>query len=224
MPCLQSFYPYYLCRGRGCSKNGKSIPRAKLEGAFEAILRSLQPSANLVAVIKEMFRDIWNEEQGTLDDRRKAMAAEILKTEKSISQLLDRILDSDNKTVIAAYEKRINDFEIQKTILAEKIDALGKPTRPYDELFRTAIEFLVNPWNLWNNGTSEEKRMCQKLTFASSLKYNLQEGFRMTDLSLPFKLLDSFFNEKKCSDRLRRARQPTDFIQIGKSRRFGQTA
>ena len=36
-------YPYYVCRHRGCEKFGKSVARGKVEGAFESMLRTLQP-------------------------------------------------------------------------------------------------------------------------------------------------------------------------------------
>lgn len=36
-------YPYYLCHNRDCSHNRKSIPRQKVEGEFEALLKRLEP-------------------------------------------------------------------------------------------------------------------------------------------------------------------------------------
>ncbi len=38
-------HAYYLCRGRGCASHGKSIRRDRIQGEFETLLQSLQPSA-----------------------------------------------------------------------------------------------------------------------------------------------------------------------------------
>jgi len=48
-------YPYYVCRHRGCEKFGKSVARAKVEDAFEEMLRALVPSSELFAC-KRAFR------------------------------------------------------------------------------------------------------------------------------------------------------------------------
>jgi site-specific DNA recombinase len=37
-------YPYYLCRQRECDMRGKSYARAKVETAFEEMLRSITPA------------------------------------------------------------------------------------------------------------------------------------------------------------------------------------
>ncbi len=88
--------PYYLFRGaQDCENYGKSIPQAKLEGAFETLLRSLQPSANFVSVIKEMFKDIWEREHNTLVERRKAMAAELGQVDKHGDGAPDEIRTHD---------------------------------------------------------------------------------------------------------------------------------
>ena len=53
-------YPYYLCRHRGCSDYAKSVPRAKMEDAFEAMLQSLTPARQLVDLATDAFRNLWN--------------------------------------------------------------------------------------------------------------------------------------------------------------------
>ena len=53
-------YPYYRCMTRGCSEKSKSIPRAKLEGFFEDVLKSLTPTRRLFDLARVMFSDAWN--------------------------------------------------------------------------------------------------------------------------------------------------------------------
>lgn len=69
-------YPYYLCRTKGCDSEAKSIARAKVEGAFETLLRSLVPTRELVELAAEIFRDLWNQREEAAQLRRKTMKAE----------------------------------------------------------------------------------------------------------------------------------------------------
>ncbi|MEM1275317.1 MAG: recombinase zinc beta ribbon domain-containing protein [Pseudomonadota bacterium] len=53
-------HPYYLCPTKGCPSYRKSIRRDTLEGAFETLLRKLQPSHNLFRLAKVMLADAWD--------------------------------------------------------------------------------------------------------------------------------------------------------------------
>ena len=55
-----------------------------------------------------------------------------------MSQLLDRIIDTDSETLVKAYEDRIKDLEAQKTVIAEKVKDCGHPLVSFDESLRTA--------------------------------------------------------------------------------------
>ena len=67
----------------------------------------------------------------------------------------------------------------------------------FDESFRTALEFIANPWNLWENGSLDDKRIVLKLTLATHLQYDWNEGVRTPELSLPFKVLEDDFDREK---------------------------
>lgn len=182
-------YPYYVCRHRGCDKFGKSVARAKIEGAFEDVLRNLAPSPELVALMSKLFRKRWDEAEGKAKETKAAMRLEVAAIEKKIAQLLDRIVESDSATVIGAYERKVDELEREKLVLAEKTAKCGTANKGYDETFRTALEFLSNPWNLWDKGTFEDKRIVLKLTLASHVQYDWNEGVRTPEISLPFRML-----------------------------------
>ncbi len=73
--------------------------------------------------------------------------------------------------------------------MKEKIQNSGRPVRGFDEIFRTSMEFLASPCNLWNSERLEDKRAVLKLTFAEKLAYVRNEGFRTPETTLPFKVL-----------------------------------
>ncbi len=190
-------YPYYMCRQHGCASNGRSLARAKVEGALEELVRSLTPAHELVQLASAMFRDLWDRRTDEAKERRTALKLEKAEVEKKISQFLDRIVDADSPTVISAYERKIGELERDKLVLMENIAKCGTPARDYDEVFQTAMTFLANPWNLWETGALEDRRAMLKLVFAGNLIFARETGFQTPEISLPFKALEDVSSQKK---------------------------
>ena len=190
-------YPYYMCRQSGCPSDGKSISRGKLEDALKELVLSLTPSAELYKLASETFRDIWNRRVKLGKDARAVSKIELGSIEKKIGQLLDRIVATDNPSVISAYEAKIDELEREKLILAEKIDKCGTPARDYSEIFQTSLDFLASPWNLWETGNLEDRRAMLKLVFGGSLQFKREVGFQTPEISLPFKWLGEISGSKK---------------------------
>ncbi len=113
-------HPYYLCP-KGCESYRKSIRREDIEGEFEALLRYLQPTANLLTLAREMLEDLWNQRLANGEGRARYLKGELVKVEKQVEQFLDRIADATVPSVVAAYEARIQKLEEQKLVLEEKI-------------------------------------------------------------------------------------------------------
>ena len=57
-------HPYYLCPTKGCTSYRKSIRREELEGDFETMLESLQPSEGVFGMVRAMFKDAWEQRLG----------------------------------------------------------------------------------------------------------------------------------------------------------------
>ena len=190
-------YPYYICRTKGCASAGKSIPRAKVEDAFEEVLRCLTPSQDLIALASHIFRDLWEQRAASENAAKLSMKAELSQIDRKLNQLLDRIVDADSETLIKAYEKRLQEFESQKLVLNEKIANCGRPLPDYDETFRTAMEFLASPCKLWASERLEDRRAVLKLAFADNMAYVPKEGFRTAEFSLPFRALQDFSGSKR---------------------------
>ncbi len=184
-------YPYYLCQTRGCPSKGKSVRREVLESQFEEMLTQLRPSPELHELAVEMFRDLWNMRAAAGDTIKAQISAEVQKVEKDIVSLIDRIMAASSTTLVSAYEKRVHDLEIEKAVLREKIANCGRPLISFDDSYRTALEFLENPINLWESNKLEDKRAVLKLVFASRLSYHRDGGFRTAKTSIPFR----FFND-----------------------------
>ena len=182
-------HPYYLCHNRSCVSNRKSIPRDKLEGAFAEIVKSLQPTDDLFKAAKRLFKLAWDQRAAQYQSQQKSLESDITQIDKKIEQLLDRIIESDNTNVIAAYEKKIAKLENQKLVATEKLAKSVAPSRSFENLFELALQFLSNPWKLWVSDRLEDKRTVLRLAFAKRLAYHRETGFSNPDFTMPFKVL-----------------------------------
>lgn len=182
-------HPYYMCFNRVCDSYRKSIPRQKIEGEFEALLHDLTPTRKLFDMVTAMFKSGWEKRRTQTEALKEAMKTEIIKVDRQIEQLVDRIVDSASATAITAYETRIAKLEREKLIATEKLSRGPGSQRAFGEMFELALAFLANPWKLWSSERLDDKRTVLKLTFADRLPYHREKGFRTPKTTIPFKAL-----------------------------------
>lgn len=182
-------HPYYMCFTKGCESSRKSIPRARMEEEFATLLCGVRPTRSLFDLAKAMFRDAWDGQLVQAKSLAAATRSEIVRIERQIEGLLDRIVEASNPSVINAYEQRIAKLEREKLVAAERSETLGKPLRPFGEMFELSLRFLSNPCKIWDSERLEDKRTVLQLTFLDGLSYCRKGGFRTPQLSVPFTLL-----------------------------------
>ena len=115
-------YAYYVCQNKACADYSQSIDRDRIEGEFADILQTMQPSKSLSDMIRAMFKKAWHAQSARAEEQSRHYQTELADTEKEINQLLNRIVDASSPRVVQAYEKRIDELEDKKLLLAEKID------------------------------------------------------------------------------------------------------
>ncbi len=189
-------YPYYLCQTKGCDAYGKSVRKEKLESEFEALLGEMKPSQPLFFVASQMFTDLWNMKRKTIKSEAETIRRDIIQIDRKTGQFFERILETESQTLITAYENQIRKLEEEKIRLDENIAKCGRPLQSFDETFRTAMEFLGNPLNLWRSERLEHKRAVLKLAFEERLPYDKNKGFRTPAKSQPFAVFEGFSNPK----------------------------
>ena len=189
-------YPYYLCATKGCESYRKSIKRDELEEAFERVLERLEPSESLFRLAKAMFKDAWDMRLAQAKQATKQLKASVTGVEKQIEVLLDRIVESSNPSVIAAYEKRITKLERAKALAEEKMVKSGTPRMTWEESFEHALRFLANPWSVWKNSDLIGKKTVLRLAFLEPMAYSRNEGLRTPDFAFPFKALGEICSGK----------------------------
>ncbi|MEZ5919417.1 MAG: recombinase family protein [Alphaproteobacteria bacterium] len=182
-------YPYYFCHTKGCDDYRKSIRKEQMEEEFESLLMDMQSSRELFFVAAETFSDLWNMRKNRMQAEAVSIKREIGTIEKKTQQFLNRIVETDSSPLITAYENQVRTLEEQRIGLQEKIANCGRPLASFDDTFRTAMEFLGNPYKLWTSDRIEDKKIVTRLVFAEKLLYRKNDGFRTAQTTLPITVL-----------------------------------
>ncbi len=160
-----------------------------MEGAIESMLNNLTPPLQIFNLAKTMLRDLWDMRSNGQEANRKALRHELEQLDRKTGVFLDRIAEADSRSLITTYEAKLREIDEQKIILREQLNRQGVRTT-FEEAFRTAFDFLSNPYKLWVSGDLERKRTVLKIVFPEKLAYCREGGFRTASKSRPFKLLE----------------------------------
>ena len=120
-------------------------------------------------------------------------ARELQVIERKIEQLVARLVETDSRTIIDAYEAQLHKLQDQKNLLAEKAASGGRPKKSFEESFRTSFGFLSNPRILWDSGRIEQRRKLLRLLFGGRVKYSISKGLRTHETTTLFKALRTIF-------------------------------
>ncbi|GAA4225137.1 recombinase zinc beta ribbon domain-containing protein [Sagittula marina] len=149
--------PYYLCQHRGCSDKGKSIPREELEQLFGDLLKKLVPTQQTFQLAENMFKAAWEERRLTVLSEKKEWLAKAKRLEKNIDSLIERLVQTSDERIQAAYEKRLAELHQERAIAEEAAASVALPDQSYEEMFEHAMVFLSNPYKIWENGQLQTK-------------------------------------------------------------------
>ncbi|KXF92281.1 hypothetical protein [Phaeobacter inhibens] len=103
---------------------------------------------------------------------------------------MDRLVQTSNQSVVAAYENKIAVLEHDKALLSEKATQALPGQRSYEEKLELAVKFITSPWKLWASNNIKLRRLVLKLAFADRLIYDRNKGARTPEFTLPFKALE----------------------------------
>ncbi len=181
-------YPYYFCTEKTCTEYKKSIKREAVEGDFAVFLEEMTPAPAILKLAAKMFHDTWEAYRGRIKEQATDIRLQVAQIERKVDQLMERLVEADNVTVITAYENKLRTLEEEKLFLDEKLAQSGRPLQSFKETFRTAFAFLSNPQILWHSDRLDHKRTVLKLVFGEKLRYCKKQGFRTAATPLPLLL------------------------------------
>ncbi|NOR64190.1 MAG: recombinase [Rhodobacteraceae bacterium] len=140
-------YAYYFCQTKGCEMFRKSIKKEQIEGDFEALLKSLHLVQGLFEVAREMLRDLWDHQKELSKEQIAASKAELTKLSRQCDRLVDKIIETDNQTMIIAFEAKIRKLDADKIVLSEKIKNCGRLSSASTKLIEPPCNSSQTPIN-----------------------------------------------------------------------------
>lgn len=142
----------------------------------------------MFAMVDQGLRTLWKEREKSSAERKRSLTAEIREIDGEIRKLVTRVIETENPTLIAAYEQRLGESEARKAELTERAANCGRPLGSFDDAFRTSMAFLANPLKLWVSDRLDLKHLVLKLAFVDRLEYLRESGFRTPLTASPFTL------------------------------------
>ncbi len=189
-------YPYYFCMTRGCEAKSKSVPRAKMEDGFAEIMKALTPAEKFFELAKAMLRDAWDKRFVIAQSEKTALKTQLDDINRQIENLLDRVVEANNASVVSAYEDKIDKLERDKFVLQEKIDKAVPDKGRLEDCIELSLRFLASPWNIYKNGDFAMRQTVLRLAFAEPLRYAPNGMYRTPEFSFPFRYLGGFLEKK----------------------------
>ena len=157
-----------------------------------------------------MFREAWTQRLAQAEEIVQTDKRQIKAIEKEVDAVLSRLVETINPTVIRAYEGKITELERRKTALQDQIAHRRAPSPgTYEEKLEPALQFIANPWKLWESGQITLQRMVLKLAFTDRISYHRKEGARTANIALIFKSLRGYLPGKFESGAGEGTRTPT---------------
>ena len=188
-------YAYYWCFTKGCELARKNIRKEQLEADFERLLDSVRPTQELLFAAHAMLKLLWEMRETSAKEQASQIARELQGIERKIEQLVARLVETDSRALIDAYETQLHKLQDQKHLLTEKAAFVGRPKKSFEESFRTSFGFLANPRILWDSGRIEHRRTMLRLLFGGRVKYSVSEGLRTPQTTSLFNALRDFGND-----------------------------
>lgn len=184
-------YPYYLCQTKTCEHYGKSMKRDKVEDDIGDVIKTLQPTKGLIKLAAGMFRFAWEHQRTVAKQAIKSGQSQIRSLDKQIETFLNRITSTSNETIIATYEQKIGNLEKEKRLIEEKLMQQAEPNGTFEKKLEPVLALLANPYKIWASGNIHLRRTVLKLAFQDHIPYCRFKGPRTTEISLPFRALDT---------------------------------
>lgn len=136
-----------------------------------------------------MLRETYDARSRSGNERAKALKGELATVQRKITQVMDRLVESDDAGLVAAYEQQIRKLNAERIVLEERLAAPGKKLRSFDESYRTALSFVASPKKYWDSGHLAARRLVPNLLFGGTVPYKRNVGYRTGGIAHPFRAL-----------------------------------
>ncbi len=168
--------------------HNKSVRKDKLENDFATLLTKMKPQPEILALTKAIVLDVWNAEQGGMEQAKAKRQERVKELNTSIERLCERVEKTHSDKVINRYEARIEDMEQERLSLEASINKPQKLGISFETATDLVFDFIKDPSKLWHSDNLYEKRLVPRLVFTERLPYKKGAGYETATFSLLFAL------------------------------------
>jgi DNA invertase Pin-like site-specific DNA recombinase len=183
-------FGYYRCDQDDCPHYGKSVRAETLHDKFEVMLQDIQPRPELLELVRTALLDLWGTRRLDVQSLLEAREREQASINAKIKRYTDLIGEAKSRSVITAYEQKLEELENQKLRLGSRIAVDQDNLESYDfgTALRVVFDFIKNPYRMWKSGNLARKRLVLRLVFKEPLVFDRETGFGTASLSLPVEI------------------------------------
>ncbi len=167
---------------------GRSVKKKDIEEDFATLLTKMKPQPQILALTKAIVLDVWNAEQGGVEQAKKTLQERIKELNTSIERLCERVEKTHSDRVINRYEARIEDMEQERLSLEASINKPKTDKIDFETATNLVFDFIKDPSKLWHSDNLYEQRLVPRLVFTEHLPYRKGAGYETATFSLLFAL------------------------------------
>ena len=207
-------YGYYYCYKVGC-RAVKSVAKREMESAFEAMLGRLRPAPEVLAEFPAIAAEVWQEQQGSAEKRKRKLTSKLDEQKKMKSELLRAKLKGEVEQ--ADYEQGNAEFTREVAETERALRELDSAQANMDAFLRFAELQLLDVGGAWLIASPEERLRVRNLLFQDGLTYMPDSGISNTPNSCLYTLLEAMTAENVRMVRPERFELPTYWFVASRS-------
>ncbi len=177
-------HPYYHCRKSGCGFG--SVKKDILHEKFVNLLRSVQPSAGVVRLFREVVKDVWKSSEVHQEKERKQLQKRLRQIKEKQKKAMDHRMDGDFTR--SEYRGYADEFARQATDIEAGLSELGDSNVDMGNCVDYCARVLLNGPDLWRNADLDLRQRFQSFVFPSGFEY-FKGSIGTAETAIVFKLL-----------------------------------
>ncbi len=186
-------FPYYVFP-RKSPLHWKSINRDKFHEHFESLLKDIQPKEDLIQTFEKAVEFVLERRKKNSWKQKISLTKSLKKIHSKIDNFIERIWATNSEILIANYEKKIEELELEKNKISTKISSDLKSVRTP---FKSEMKLAKNALYIWKNSNIENKKKVLKNIFPEWIPINKKKQVWTPTFSLiyqSFSIWESSFS------------------------------
>jgi DNA invertase Pin-like site-specific DNA recombinase len=178
-------FAYYRCIATGCAFCHKSVRAERMHAAFESLLATLRPRADLLDVVRKEFLEEWDRQKLDVEAVRKERQRKLDEIQGQINGYLEAVGRCTSPIMLKKIEEGIEALDAKRLRLGGSLGRSKEREYDFEHALAQVLDFLKEPALMWRTGDLEIRRVVLRLVFSEPLVYDRESGFGTPTFSLP---------------------------------------